>query len=64
MDFLYIFLAILALVAVALVLMSINIIIKKNGKFSSQHVGQSSAMKKQGVHCAQTQDKIEQKKKK
>lgn len=63
MEFLYVFLAILGLVAVALLLLSINILIKKNGKFSSQHVGQSREMKKRGVHCAQTQDRIEQNKK-
>lgn len=60
MEFLYIFLAILGLVAIAVALMSIRIIIKKRGKFSSQHVGQSKEMKKRGVHCAQTQDKMEQ----
>ena len=63
MEFLYIFLAILALVAIAFVLMSIRILIKKKGKFSSEHVGQSRTLKKQGVHCAQTQDKMERRKK-
>lgn len=56
-EFLYIFLAILALVALALVLLSIRILIKKNGRFSSQHIGQSRAMKKRGIQCAQTQDR-------
>lgn len=63
MNFITIFLAVLVLVAIALVIMSINILIKKNGKFSSEHVGQSKAMKKRGVHCAQTQDRMEQNKK-
>lgn len=61
MEFLNIFLAILGLVAIAFVLMSIRILIKRKGRFSSEHVGDSSALKKQGVHCAQTQDKMEQK---
>lgn len=61
MEFLYIFLAILALVAVAFLLMSIRILIKKKGKFSSQHIGDSKALKKEGIHCAQTQDKMAQK---
>jgi len=61
MDFLYIFLPILALIALGFILMSIRILIKKNGQFSSQHIGQSSAMKKRGVHCAQTQDRLAQK---
>ncbi len=61
-DFFLLFLPILLLIAVALVLMSIRILIKKDGHFSSQHVGQSKAMKKRGVHCAQTQDKMAQRK--
>lgn len=61
MELVYTFLAILGLVAIAFVLMSIRILIKKKGQFSSEHVGQSKALKKQGVHCAQTQDKIERK---
>lgn len=63
MNFLNLFLPILALIAIALLLMSINILIKKNGKFSSEHIGQSKAMKRQGIHCAQTQDKVARKKK-
>lgn len=63
MELLYTFLAILGLVAIAFILMSIRILIKKKGKFSSEHVGQSKALKKEGIHCAQTQDKIERKKK-
>ncbi len=62
MDFLYIFLPILGLVAIGFLLMSIRVLIKKNGRFSSQHIGQSRAMKERGVHCAQTQDKMERKK--
>ena len=62
-EFLHIFLAILALVAIALILLSIRILIKKNGRFSSQHIGQSKAMKKRGIQCAQTQDRMAQKNK-
>lgn len=63
MEFLYLFLIILGLVAIAFILMSIRLLIKKKGNFSSEHVGQSKALKNQGVHCAQTQDKMERKKK-
>lgn len=59
MEFLTIFIALIALVAIAFVLMSIRILIKKKGKFSSQHVGDSKMLKKEGIHCAQTQDKME-----
>lgn len=59
MEFLTIFIALIALVAIAFALMSIRILIKKKGDFSSQHVGDSKALKKEGIHCAQTQDKME-----
>ncbi len=60
-SFLTLFLVILVLVAIALALLSIRVLFKKNGRFSSQHIGQSRAMKQRGIHCAQTQDKIAQK---
>lgn len=63
LEYLYIFLAILGLVALAFLLFSIRILIKKNGHFSSQHIGQSKAMKQRGIQCAQTQDRMAQKKK-
>ncbi|MCF0189999.1 MAG: hypothetical protein HUJ96_01925 [Marinilabiliaceae bacterium] len=52
------FLFTLALIAIALVLFGIQILLKKNGKFSSQHVGQSKAMRDRGIHCIQAQDRI------
>ncbi len=53
-----IFLFTLALVAIAGLLLGIQILLKKNGKFSSQHVGQSKAMRERGIHCLQTQDRL------
>ena len=53
-----IFLFTLALVAIAGLLLGIQILLKKNGKFSSQHVGQSKAMRDRGIHCLQTQDRL------
>lgn len=61
MTFSTVFIALLILIAIALFLLSIRIIIKKNGKFSSQHIGENKALKEKGVYCAQTQDKIAQK---
>ncbi len=46
------------IVAVALLLLSINIIVK-GGKFRSEHVGQSKAMRQKGIHCLQSMDRIE-----
>lgn len=53
-----VFLFTLALVAIAGLLLGIQILLKKNGKFSSQHVGQSKAMRERGIHCLQTQDRL------
>ena len=61
MEFLLLFTIIFVLCAIGFALFSIRILIKKNGRFSSQHVGQSKAMRKRGVYCAQTQDKMERK---
>ncbi len=59
-EFLTIFLVFIVFIAIAFILFAIRILIKKNGRFSSQDVGQSKAMKKRGIYCAQTQDKLAQ----
>ncbi len=56
------FLLTLAFLAIAVVFFSVRILLKKDGKFSSEHVGQSKAMRDKGIHCIQTQDKIERSK--
>jgi hypothetical protein len=38
------------------VLFCIKIIIKKNGRFPSSHVGQNPALSKKGIKCVQAQD--------
>ena len=39
--------------------LAIRVLIKKNGTFHSQHVGQSKAMRQRGIICVQSLDKIE-----
>ncbi|MCD8302125.1 MAG: hypothetical protein LUC44_03795 [Prevotellaceae bacterium] len=46
------------IVAAALLLLSINIIVR-GGKFRGEHVGQSKAMRQKGIHCLQSMDRIE-----
>ena len=53
------FLAILPLLGIAVLFLAVRILLKKNGTFHSQHVGQSKAMRQRGIHCVQAQDKIE-----
>ncbi len=48
------------IVALSLVLLSTNILIR-GGKFRSEHIGQSLALRKRGIHCIQSMDAIERK---
>jgi hypothetical protein len=41
---------------VCLALLCIRIIIRKNGRFPSGHVGGNAALGKKGIKCAQAQD--------
>lgn len=47
----------LAAVAVAFALLSIKVLLKRNGKFSSQHVHDNPGLRKQGIHCVMDQDR-------
>ncbi|MCF0192731.1 MAG: hypothetical protein HUK05_04815 [Prevotella sp.] len=47
----------LAIVAVAVVFLSVKVLLKPKGKFSSQHVSDNPALRKQGIHCVMKQDK-------
>ena len=47
----------IGLVTLAVVLLSVRLILRKNGRFSSQHISESPLMKRQGIHCATAQDR-------
>lgn len=55
-----IFLLVVAALGVALLLLCVGIILRKDGRFSSQDVGQSTAMRERGIHCFRTQDRLAQ----
>ena len=38
------------------VLLSVRVIFKKNGRFVNTHVGSNLAMRKKGIKCVQAQD--------
>ena len=44
------------IIAIAIVLLSVKLIFRKNGKFESQHISDSRAMKDRGIHCVMEQD--------
>lgn len=50
-------LIVILLIALAFGLLAVRIIIKPNGTFGSQDVGQSPAMRKRGISCATSQDR-------
>ena len=51
----------LGFVAVALLLLCIRIILLPHGRFRSFHVGDSKEMRKRGIHCVQSMDRLDRK---
>ena len=49
---------------VAMALLSVRILLKKGGKFSSQHISENKRMKQDCIHCATSQDREARRKKK
>ncbi len=45
------------IIAICVALLSIKLLLKKNGKFTSQHIHDNPALRKQGIHCVIDQDK-------
>jgi hypothetical protein len=45
------------IIAIAIALLSVKVIVKKNGKFSSQHIHDNEALRKKGIHCVIDQDR-------
>jgi len=44
------------IIAIAIALLSVKLIFKRNGKFTSQHIHDSAALRKKGIHCVVDQD--------
>jgi len=47
----------IACIAIAVILLCIRVIIKKNGTFSSEHISENKRMKQDSIHCATSQDR-------
>lgn len=47
---------VIGLVGLAVIGLSIRVLLKKNGRFSSTDIGRSEAMRKRGIRCIRTQD--------
>ena len=49
------------IVAICIALLSVKIILEKNGRFPNIHVGGNKEMQKRGIGCAQSQDRAARK---
>lgn len=52
-----IFLLSAIIIAAAVALMSVKVLLLKGGRFSSQHIHDSKAMRERGIHCVIDQDR-------
>ncbi len=50
-------LIVIVLLGLAFALLCVRIILKKNGRFSSQHISENKRMRERGIHCATSQDR-------
>lgn len=59
MEILKVILLTVALVSIAMLGLATRILLTRGGRFPNTHVGGNKHLKRQGIACAQTQDKIE-----
>lgn len=52
-----------SIVLIAVLLLGIRVFFTQRGKFPETHIGNNKAMKEKGIHCAQTQDRQERRRK-
>ncbi len=45
------------LLLLAVAMLSVRVILKKNGRFRSMHISDSKAMRERGIGCVQSQDR-------
>lgn len=50
-------LIVIGLLVAAMLLLSVRVLLKKDGKFSSQHISENKRMRQDGIHCATSQDR-------
>lgn len=51
------FIVTLVIVALAVALLCVKLILRRNGRFTSPHIHDSKAMKDRGIHCVIDQDR-------
>ena len=55
---------VIALVAIAIILLSVGVIFRKDHSFRSQHIHENERMREDHIHCSTAQDKELRRKKK
>ncbi|MBQ9671455.1 MAG: hypothetical protein IJV34_01205 [Prevotella sp.] len=45
------------IIAIAMAFLCVKLIFRKNGRFVSQHIHDSEAMRQRGIHCVVDQDR-------
>jgi hypothetical protein len=60
MEIIKVVLLAIALVGIAIAGMAITILVKRGGKFPNTHVSGNKYLKRNGISCSQTQDKLAQ----
>lgn len=45
------------IIAIAIALLCVKLLFRKNGEFTSMHIHDSEAMKKRGIKCVMDQDR-------
>lgn len=45
------------IIAIAIALLMVKVLLKKDGHFSSMHIHDSQAMQERGIHCVIDQDR-------
>ena len=54
----------IGVIAVAMILLSVGVLLRKDHSFRSQHIHQNKRMKEDGIHCALSEDKLSRRKRK
>ena len=50
-------LIVIGVLTAAMLLLSVRILLKKNGRFNSQHISENRRMRQDGIHCEVSQDR-------
>ena len=57
-------LIVIGLIGVAVLLLSVGVIFRKDHSFRSQHIHENKRMRRDGIHCATAEDRLMRKKSK